>query len=84
MDWADLNLHFFNPLGNLVENYCRSAVALLPTFPGISGPMCFVEGSLDTPMEEWVWEDCDVPVCDEDCTRDMVLRENLSKFYTIY
>ena len=32
--------------------------------------MCYYEGSLDTSILTWKWENCDIPECEKDCTRD--------------
>ncbi|TRY70847.1 hypothetical protein TCAL_01214 [Tigriopus californicus] len=65
--WSTLNLHYAYPLGDLVRNYCRNPVGLLA---GNGRPFCFYEADLSKPMSEWKWENCDVTICDEDCTRD--------------
>ena len=63
--WADLNLHWRYPLGDLTGNGCRNPKGL-----GNGKPMCYYEGSLDIPLPLWKWENCDIPECERDCTRD--------------
>ena len=65
--WAELDLHWYFPLGDLVGDTCRN-----PAIPevGTNGrPMCFYEADLSRPMTEWKWENCDLPICEQNCTR---------------
>jgi hypothetical protein len=35
-------------------------------------PFCFVKADPASDVTEWEWEECDIPVCGTDCTRDGV------------
>ena len=37
-----------------------------PLSPQYAGgrPFCFYSGSAAQPEEEWLWEECDIPVCE--------------------
>ena len=67
LHWSDLNMHWRYPLGDMVRNHCRNPVGL----PAGNGrPFCFYEADLNQPISEWKWENCDIPICDQDCTRE--------------
>lgn len=70
LPWADLNLIWEYPLGDLMRSACRNPVGLLD---GDGRPFCYYEADLNTPRSEWKWENCAIPVCEVDCTRDQAL-----------
>ncbi len=51
-----------------MENYCRNPIGLFPIYHN-SKPMCFYWGDRDVDMSLWQWEECDIPVCETNCTR---------------
>jgi len=53
-------------MADLERDGCRS----LPGSDYAGGkPFCFYEGNANTPVEDWKWEECDIPVCEETCDR---------------
>ena len=32
-------------------------------------PFCFYEANTDVPEEDWKWEECDIPICEKNCSR---------------
>ena len=61
-------------MNDLERDGCRS-------IPEINGgrPFCFYEGSTDIPEENWKWEECDIPVCEKNCTRYIHFLQNCIK-----
>ena len=62
--WYELEWHWKHPLNDLERDGCRS-------IPEINEgrPFCFYDASADIPEEDWKWEECNIPVCEKNCTR---------------
>jgi len=66
INWFDLNMHWKFPLNDLERDGCRS----IPGSKFADGkPFCFYNASIETPVESWLWEECDINVCEVDCAR---------------
>ena len=66
LSWYELEWHWKFPLNDLERDGCRSLSG--SDYAG-GKPFCFYEGSVDTPIEDWKWEECAIPVCEETCNR---------------
>ena len=64
LSWYSLELHWMFPEGDLERDGCRS----LSEFAE-GKPFCFYSGSAGTDMSLWKYEECDIPVCQQNCTR---------------
>ena len=68
LSWYSLELHWMFPEGDLERDGCRS----LSQWAG-GKPFCFYSGAAGTDMSSWEYEECDIPVCEEDCNRPGIL-----------
>ena len=62
--WHDLDFHWRRPLNDLERAGCRSLPDRAAGRPG-----CFYAGSAEVPEEQWLHEECAIPVCEVDCAR---------------
>ena len=66
LSWYGLEWHWRYPEADLERDGCRT---LTGSEYGGGRPFCFYQGGLGVPESEWLWEECDIPVCEEDCLR---------------
>ena len=66
LSWYELEWHWKFPQSDLERDGCRS----MPGSQYAGGkPFCFYEGSPGVPESQWKWEECDIAVCEVNCTR---------------
>jgi len=67
--WSDLDLHWEFPEGDLERDGCRSMAVYPESDPANGLPFCYYQADTSKPQSQWLWEKCDIPICENTCNR---------------
>merc|ERR1712037_155447 len=66
---GDLDLHWEFPEGDLERDGCRSMAVSPDADPAKGSPFCYYQADPSKPQSQWLWEKCDIPICEITCNR---------------